>query len=408
MTPRTRNLLLGFAALGLIASSASTYVHYRLLTVPAYSSVCDISSTVSCTEAYLSRYGSFWGVPVAIGGVAFFALVLLITALGGRRPSRSSPASRVSPVSTTSENVPAYIFAMSTIALAFVLYLAWASFFQLKAVCLLCVTTYVAVVAVFIISGGATKFPMTTLPRRATRDAGHSDEEPGGTADRRALRRRHRGARRVVPRRDARQPRLSRPRHRSIRRSRISNGPTSKNGGTCSPRSTCRSIAARAKVLVVKFNDFQCPPCRLTYNEYRGILAKYTATGEVKYVLKHFPLDPECNPANAGHQAACEAAAAYVLAKPKGTSDKLEAWLFANQPTLTPDLVKQGAAQTGGITDFDAQYAGAMAQVKEDIGLGAKLEVRSTPTFFINGRKVGGLTGQAFEAAIELELKRSR
>ena len=92
------------------------------------------------------------------------------------------------------------------------------------------------------------------------------------------------------------------------------------------------------------------------------------------------------------NQAACEAAAAYVLAKPKGTSDKLEAWLFANQPTLTPDLVKQGAAQTGGITDFDAQYAGAMAQVKEDIGLGAKLKVRSTPTFFINGRKVGGLT----------------
>ncbi len=128
----------------------------------------------------------------------------------------------------------------------------------------------------------------------------------------------------------------------------------------------------------------------------------------MKYVLKHFPLDPECNPANAGHQAACEAAAAYVLAKPKGTSDKLEAWLFANQPTLTPDLVKQAAAQTGGITDFDAQYAGAMAQVQEDIDLGAKLEVRSTPTFFINGRKVGGLTGQAFEAAIELELKRSR
>ncbi len=202
MTPRTRNLLLGFAAIGLIASSASTYVHYRLLTVPAYSSVCDISSTVSCTETYLSRYGSFWGVPVAIGGVVFFALVLLITALGGRRSSRSSPASPASRVPTTSENVPAYIFAMSTIALAFVLYLAWASFFQLKAVCLLCVTTYVAVVAVFIISGGATKFPMTTLPRRAMRDLTHSDEEPGGTADGRALRRRHRGAHRVVSRRD--------------------------------------------------------------------------------------------------------------------------------------------------------------------------------------------------------------
>jgi len=34
--------------------------------------------------------------------------------------------------------------------------------------------------------------------------------------------------------------------------------------------------------------------------------------------------------------------------------------------------------------------------------------VRSTPTFYINGRTPGIVTGQAFEAAIELELKRSR
>src|SRR5688572_16787462 len=160
MTSRTRNLLLVSALVGLAASTGSAYVHHRLLTDASYSSVCDISSTVSCTQAYLSRYGSFWGVPVAIGGIVYFALVLVMAAIGGRRtvPAR--------------ENVPGYIFALSTVALAFVLYLAWASFFQLKAVCLLCVTTYVAVVAIFIISGGATKFPMTTLPRRAMRDAG--------------------------------------------------------------------------------------------------------------------------------------------------------------------------------------------------------------------------------------------
>src|SRR5687768_678990 len=102
MTSRTRNLLLGCAALGLAASTASAYVHYQLLTDPSYSSVCDISSTVSCTDAYLSRYGSFWGVPVAIGGVFYFALVLALAGVGGR------------PASAVRENVPAYIFALST------------------------------------------------------------------------------------------------------------------------------------------------------------------------------------------------------------------------------------------------------------------------------------------------------
>ena len=166
MTSRTRTLLVAFALLGLGAASASAYVHYRLVTDPSYSSACDISATVSCTQAYLSRYGSFWGVPVALGGILYFALVLLLSALGGR----GNDAER--------ENIAGYIFVLSTVALAFVLYLAWASFFQLKAVCLLCVTTYVAVVAVFIISGGATKLPMTTLPRRAARDAGALSKSP--------------------------------------------------------------------------------------------------------------------------------------------------------------------------------------------------------------------------------------
>lgn len=395
MTSRTRNLLLGFAALGLAASAASTYVHYRLLTEPAYSSVCDISSTVSCTDAYLSRYGSFWGVPVAIGGIVFFALVVVLAAIGGRRTS------------SRRENVPAYIFATSTIALAFVLYLAWASFFQLKAVCLLCVTTYVAVVAVFIISGGATKFPMTTLPRRAMRDAGGLARSPaallitvlfvGGAA---ALISAFPGevepATEVVPA-APQYPPLTDQQRADFER-----------WWDVQPKVEVPVDRQGAKVLVVKFNDFQCPPCRLTYNEYKGILAKYAASGEVMYVLKHFPLDPECNASGGNHLAACEAAAAYVLAKPKGTAEKLEAWLFANQPTLTPELVKQGAAQVGGIQDFDAQYVGALGQLREDLGMASKLDVRSTPTFFINGRKVGVLTGQAFEAAIELELKRSR
>ena len=41
---------------------------------------------------------------------------------------------------------------------------------QLKTFCMLCAATYVSVIAIFIISGGATTFPMTTLPRRIPRD----------------------------------------------------------------------------------------------------------------------------------------------------------------------------------------------------------------------------------------------
>ena len=395
MTARARTLLILFAALGLAASSASTYVHHRLLTDPAYSSVCDISATVSCTDAYLSRYGTLWGVPVAVAGVFFFALVLVLAAVGGRA---SSPAR---------DNVPGYVFALSTVGLAVVLYLAWASFFQLKAVCLLCVTTYAAVVAIFIVSGGATKVPMTTLPRRALRDAGGLAKSPaallltvllvGGAAVLAAMFPGETSSAVEAAPAAPQYPPLTDAQRAEFER-----------WWDVQPKVDVPVDPEGAKVLILKFNDFQCPPCRLTYNEYLGVLAKYTGNGEVKFVLKHFPLDPECNPSGGQHFAACEAAAAYAVAKQKGNSGKMEAWLFANQASLDPDVVKRAAADIAGVTDFAAEYAKVLPEIRADIDLATKLDVRSTPTFFINGRKIGGVAAQAFEAAIELELKRSR
>ena len=62
------------------------------------------------------------------------------------------------------------MFAGSTLSLAVVLYLAYASFFLLKLVCVLCLITYAAVIGLFIVSGAATSIPMLTLPRRVAND----------------------------------------------------------------------------------------------------------------------------------------------------------------------------------------------------------------------------------------------
>ena len=115
MSSKSRMLLLVFALIGLAAASVSSYVHYQLLTQPAYESFCDVSSTVNCAQAYTSQYGSFLGVPVAIAGVIFFAIVAVLAGVAAR------------PGSAARETAPAYIFVLSTIGLAFVLYLAWGS-----------------------------------------------------------------------------------------------------------------------------------------------------------------------------------------------------------------------------------------------------------------------------------------
>ncbi len=64
----------------------------------------------------------------------------------------------------TRENLPGYVFASSTMGLAAVLYLGYASYFILGVVCLACLTTYIAVIGLFITSGASTRYPMTKLP----------------------------------------------------------------------------------------------------------------------------------------------------------------------------------------------------------------------------------------------------
>ena len=390
MSALARKLLVAFGVLGLVASGAATWVHYHLIVNPDYASFCDINATVSCKQAYLSRYGSVAGVPVAVGGLVFFALVLLL-AWGSRGRSRIA------------DSAPAYIFSLSTLALAVVLYLAYASFFVLKEVCPLCVATYVAVAGVFIISGGASSVPLSSLPKRVVRDLGALVATPvalviallfvAGAASAVAFfpSPQERPAVKMEP--------LAQDQRTELER-----------WWDLQPKIEMPYSNDGAKVLLVKFNDYQCPPCRATYFAYEPVIEKYKdRPKDFRYELKHYPLDPSCNGSVASlvHPAACDAAAAAVMAVPKGTFDKLTDWFFMHQDQLSPATVRTAAREVGGITDFDAEYPRAIQEVKTEAATGAALGVNSTPTFFLNGRKVGGLPPAAMDALIELEIKRA-
>ena len=394
MSKLSRTLLIAFAALGLGVASASSYVHYHLLTDPSYSSFCDVNATVNCTQAYLSSYGSFLGVPVALFGVFYFTLVLLLAGFGGRAGSTGRDA------------VPAYIFAISTVGLAFILYLGWASYVQLKTFCMLCTATYVSVSAIFIVSGGATTFPMTTLPRRVPRDVRALVSSPvalvlailflGGAGT-------------AIASFKAEPPRQAPPPLKTL-----SDKERADVASWWDKQPTIASPMPMdgAKVMVVIFSDFQCPHCRAAHEAYKPLIAKYAASPGVHFVLKHFPLEGECNSyaPNGGHSAACEAAAAVVEARQTGKAEKMTDWLFDNQDSLTPSGVRVAAHDVGGVADFNGGYAEALKAVKADANLGGQIGVGSTPTIVLNNRKLpaGVVDPSALDALIDLELKRSK
>lgn len=404
-SPRT-GLLWAFALLGLAASSASAWVHYRLLNDPTYSSVCDVSSTVSCTDAYASRYGSVAGVPVAIFGVLFFLLVIGLLALC-RKPS---------PAAT---NLPGYVFALSTAGLAAVLYLAYGSFFVIKAVCLLCVGTYIAIVGLFLVSGAATRFPMSSLPRRAAGDLRTLVRTPAALAAAVAFAVVAVAMVALVPEQSvtanvaAATPSATAPAQQAPAPQALPAAAVQQLEQMLaqSPRIPLIVPNDGAAVVLVKFNDYQCPPCRQTFMEYKPVIAKYQAKpNTLKVVYKDFPLDPECNSfaPGGGHTAACEAAVAVRLAREKGRGDAMEEWLFANQPTLTSESVREAARTVGNVPDFAARFPGTLELVKGDIAQGGQLQVRGTPTFFMNGIRLPNLRAEFLDAAIAWELRQKQ
>jgi uncharacterized membrane protein/protein-disulfide isomerase len=402
MTTTVRRILLALALVGLASSLASLYVHYQMLARPGYLSFCDVSATVSCSAVERSAYASVWGVPVALFGAGYYVVVALLLAASVQGPGGLP------------EHAAGYIFALSTMGLGASLFLAYVAFFIIKAVCVMCLVTYVAVIGLFLVSGARTSFPMTTLPRRLWQDARAVCASPAGLtvvivfiiAASTAL---------------AFFPRRADP---SAAAAVIQGGSSAQQTSPVSRKTEFLRFwesqqrvqvpvpADGAAVLIVKFSDYQCPACAQTHEDYKPILAKYAAQfpGVIRLVTKDYPLDRECN---AGlprdlHFASCEAAVAARLARTRGRGDAMEDWLYANHATLTPAAVRQAAMDIGRVLDFDAQYATTINQIESDIGLATILNIKVTPTFYINGvRLEGGLPVEYFEMALQYELKKA-
>src|ERR687888_733800 len=98
MTKRSAQFALACAIVGLGASIAAAYVHYRLLFDPSYQSFCDVNTTISCTQVYLSRYSTYRGVPIAVFGALWFVVAALLT-VGGMTARQE-----------VRESVPGYLF----------------------------------------------------------------------------------------------------------------------------------------------------------------------------------------------------------------------------------------------------------------------------------------------------------
>jgi protein-disulfide isomerase len=125
----------------------------------------------------------------------------------------------------------------------------------------------------------------------------------------------------------------------------------------------------------------------------------------VRIVWKDFPL-------TSIHPQAFKAAEAGQCAREQGKFWDLHDRLFANQQALQPDALKKHAADSGlDAAKFNACLDTAKYgdRVQEQMGIGTRLGVSSTPAVFVNGRLVNGAQPyDVFTTIIDEELERAK
>jgi protein-disulfide isomerase len=155
---------------------------------------------------------------------------------------------------------------------------------------------------------------------------------------------------------------------------------------------------ATAPVTIVEFTDYQCPSCARTQPVLEEVAREFG--DKVRLVSRDFPLDQ--------HTFAFKAAEAAEAAREQGKYWEYVALLFKNQEALEVAKLKEYATQLGlDRKQFDAALdSGKHAErVKRDLAEGRALGVNSTPTVFINGKRVRNKSAESLKAAIEAALK---
>ena len=162
--------------------------------------------------------------------------------------------------------------------------------------------------------------------------------------------------------------------------------------------------AITPKATLVEYSDFQCPACGMFYPLIEKIFADHKDT--LRFIYRHFPLPQHKN-----------ALAAAYASEAAGKQDKfweMHKLIFENQndwaetDTATQTFEKYARGLNLNLAKFktDRDSQETKTRVEHDRTTGLASGVNSTPSFYLNGKKLPNPKSEAeFMAMIEASLK---
>lgn len=162
-----------------------------------------------------------------------------------------------------------------------------------------------------------------------------------------------------------------------------------------------------APVTLVEFSDFECPVCRALHDALRALLPKYP---QVRVIFKDYPLD-QIHPW--ARTAAIAGRCAYQQ-DPKAFW-KMYDLIYDNQDIISAESAWSKVVDFAGQIGLNQEvFKACMASPEAGLAVdasrknGALLEVSSTPTIFINGRRMVGADSRLLEQYIQYELEQHK
>lgn len=155
---------------------------------------------------------------------------------------------------------------------------------------------------------------------------------------------------------------------------------------------------ATAPVTIVMFGDFQCSACAATHPVLKKAIEQFP--GKIRFVVRDFPLESI-------HDNAFNAAKAANAANAQGKFFEYIEILYKNQGALDVASLKKYAAQIGlNAAQFDIDFNAEKnaAEIRKDVADGEAYGINSTPTIFVNGRRMRNISLEAFVQAIQRSL----
>jgi len=147
---------------------------------------------------------------------------------------------------------------------------------------------------------------------------------------------------------------------------------------------------ASSQVVLLEYSDFQCPACKSYFPLINAVGEEYG--DRVAFVYRHYPIAQIHFNANA-------AARATEAAGMQGKFWEMHDILFETQELWAPMSASDAASVFAGyardmlridvdkyLVDFDSEAVQNM--VTEDFSGAVKAGVNSTPTFYLNGKKI--------------------